>query len=391
MEQVNIHDIEKVLLMGDRFLEFMEQNARLPSMEKKVKEYRIGEVEKMLNKNRKTIIAAEEKGVISKTFKTRGGHRLLTLEQINQLRHYYELHPWRDARDEPIIIANVVTKGGVGKSVNSVTFSHAFAERGYRVLLIDLDPQATSTSTFGYIPDHHVKGPGKGIEDEMTIAPFMSLYELDLKYAIRDTNWNGLKLIPSNLSTYELEYSLISDVIDAKSKDDRQSVFALLRKGIDSVKQDFDIIFIDAPPSFGMIPLSILVASDALLIPSPARMYDFFSTIQFFRMVRETMETLYPGKVYKWMKTLITQYDHRMVDQQKFVTTMRKCFSDFPMNSIFYQAADIQKAASTFQSVFEFKGTQKKTLEMICPIVDELEGMIRSTWAHSPDQINLSS
>lgn len=387
MDTVKLNDIERIIGMGDRFLEVMESKSRMPSREKQVKLYKMGEVEKLLGKHRTTIVAAEEKGIISETTKTKGGHRYLTLKQINDLRDHWGLRPWRDERDEAVVIASAVTKGGVGKSVNSVTFSHALAERGYRVLLIDLDPQATSTSANGYIPDHTEKGPGKGIENEKTIRPFMELEEEDLNYAIRDTNWDGLKLIPSNLDTYQLEYSLMGHVAYGESNEDKQAVFRRLKKGIDKVKNDFDVIIIDAPPSFGMIPLSILVSADALLIPSPARMYDFFSTIQFFRMVQETMTTLSPDKEFKWVKVLITQYDHRLIDQQKFVMAMRECFGEFPLSSIFYNSADVQKSASEFKSVFEFDGTRKKTLDMIEPIVDELESLIRSTWENSPEQV----
>jgi chromosome partitioning protein len=387
MNKVQLNDIERIIGMGDRFLEVMESRSRLPSREKQVKLYKMGEAEKLLGKHRTTIVAAEEKGIISETIKTKGGHRYLTLSQINSLRDHWGIRPWRNELDEALVFGSAVTKGGVGKSVNAVTFAHALAERGYRVLLVDLDPQATSTSANGYIPDHTEKGPGKGIENSMTIRPYMELEEEDLRYAIRDTNWDGLKLIPSNLDTYQLEYSLMGHVAYGESDEDKQAVFRRFKKGIDNIKSDFDIIIIDAPPSFGMIPLSILVAADALLIPSPARMYDFFSTIQFFRMVQETMTTLSPDKEFKWVKVLITQYDHRLIDQQKFVMAMRECFGEFPLSSIFYSSADIQKAASEFKSIFEYVGVRKKTMDMIEPIVDELEALIRSTWKHSPDQV----
>ena len=386
MENVKLSDIEQLIDMGDRFLEIMESSSRLPSREKAPKLYKIGEVATMIGKSRNTIITAEEKGIITETVKTGGGHRYLTLKQINALRAHYNILPWRDPRDEAIIIASAVTKGGVGKSVNTVTFAHGLAEKGYRVAILDLDPQATSTSANGYIPDHVQKGPGKGIEDELTIAPFMELEEQSLSYALRETNWDGLKLIPSNLDTYNLEYSLWKRLADGDTLEEKLVVFRRLRKGIDSIKQDFDVILLDTPPSFGMIPLSILIAADALLIPSPARMYDFFSTIQFFRMVVETMTRIDPDKEYKWMKVLITQYDQRLVDQQKFVTAMRKCFGEFPMNNIFYQSADIQKSASEFKSVMEYEGTRKRTTNMIAPIINELEVLMRSTWEHSPTE-----
>lgn len=385
MKNIRLDDIQTIINMGDRFLEIMEEQSRLPDDVKQPKLYKMGDVEAMLGKSRKTIIAAEERGIISETLKTAGGHRYLTLKQINDLRAHFQIQKWRKPTDEPLVIASAVTKGGVGKSVNTVTFAHALAERGYRVLILDLDPQATTTSAHGYIPDHPDIGLGKGIETEKTIVPFMELDEKTLKSAIRDTSWDGLKLIASNLETYGLEYTLAGHMVRAGSELERKRIFHRLKKGIDTVKYDFDVVLLDAPPSFGFIPLSILVAADALLIPSPARMYDFLSTVQFFRMVREVMSEIDPGKEYKWAKVLITQYAPAKAGQQKFVSAMRKCFGDFPMNNIFYEAADIQNASNDFQSIFEYKKARKKTIDMISPIVDELEGLIRSTWEPSQD------
>lgn len=388
MENIGLDNIESIIEMGDRFLELMESKSRLPSREKQPRYFKIGEVEDFIGKSRPTIIAAEEKGIIDPCSKvSKGGHRWYTLKQINQLRKHYNLLPWRDERDEAVVIGSVVSKGGVGKSVDSVTLAHAFARRGYRVGLIDLDPQATSTSAQGYIPDHIEIGPGKGIDVNSTVFPFMTLdpTKRTLDYALRDTNWDGLKLIPSNLETYNLEYLMFSEIGNIKGDQAaRRNVFQRLSKGINSIKSQFDIIFVDAPPSFGFIPLSILCACDALLVPSPARMYDFFSTIQFFRMVKEAMVELDPGKTYKFFKVLVTQYDQRMADQQKFLNAMRKTFKDFPLNSVFHQSADVQKAASEFKSIYEFSGTQQKTIDMVEQIVSEVEFLVRSTWQHTP-------
>ncbi len=384
MQAVTLDGIENLISLSDKFLELMEENNRSPEVVKPSVNFKIGDICEAVGKDRKTIIALEEKGIIEPKERTPGGHRTgYTLTDLNAVRKHYDLLPWRDERDDCMILACQSFKGGVGKTVQTVCLAHGLALRGYRVLVVDLDPQATTTSSFGYIPDHERKGRGHGIEDELTIAPYMRNDYDAASYSLRDTNWSGIDLIPSNLSNHNLEYDLFSEMGKAGSNEEVIDIFSRLREGLDSVKDNYDVIILDSPPSLGVISLNILQAADGLIVPSPPRMYDFSSTIQFCRMVYQNMSTINKDKEYQFLKILVNQYDQRVADQTRFVDAMRHCFKDYMMQSIFYNSADIQKAASAFKSPYEYKATRKKTIDMIDSVVDEVEALVRSSWTHS--------
>ena len=120
-----------------------------------------------------------------------------TLKQINQFRNHFKTFPRRDPeQDRCLTLAIQTFKGGVGKSVTSVAAAQYFATMGYRVLFVDMDSQASSTSSFGYIPD-------RDIEDNDTLLPFFKGEKDSLHYCIRKTYWEGLDIIPSNLQLYQ--------------------------------------------------------------------------------------------------------------------------------------------------------------------------------------------
>ena len=85
-----------------------------------------------------------------------------TLEQIQAFRRHFGELPWRDpATDQPIVVACQNFKGGVGKSTTCVNLAHYLALKGYRVLVVDTDSQATTTSMFGYVPDAEISRTGR--------------------------------------------------------------------------------------------------------------------------------------------------------------------------------------------------------------------------------------
>lgn len=362
----------------------MEEKNRTPFSMKPSKSFRLRDLSNMTGKDRKTIYSCEERGIITVPERSEGGQRLgYSLQDLNAVRKEYGLLPWRAANDDPMVIAIQNFKGGVGKSVSTVCLSHGLAQKGYRVLVIDMDSQATTTSAFGYIPDHEVKGAGFGIDEEDTVYPFMRGEQFSLNYCMRETNWDQLKLIPSNLQVYQLEYELPAFIARSETQEEWKAILSSLERGINGVKNDFDVILIDSPPSLGMLSLNILQAADALLIPSPPRMYDFSSTVQFLRMAQTSIEKINQEKSYKFIKLMITQYDQRLRDQERFVNAMQNVFGNSLLNNIFYSNSDIQNAASNFKSPYEYENVRKKTIQMIDLIVDEVEKLIRDTWHSS--------
>ncbi len=151
------------------------------------------------------------------------------------------------------IIAIANQKGGVGKTTTSINLSAAMAELGKKVLVIDLDPQGNCTSGFGIEKE----------SIENTVYELM-LDQCSVKNSMTDVeNTPNLKIIPSNVNLAGAEIELI----DLKEKE------YILKNAIDYVKEDFDYIIIDCPPSLNMLTVNAMTTADSVLVPIQCEYY----------------------------------------------------------------------------------------------------------------------
>jgi len=143
---------------------------------------------------------------------------------------------------------------------------------------------------------------------------------------VRKTYFPGVDLIPACLALYEAEIALVLHIAEQETADARREVFAELSYGIQTVADNYDVVLLDSPPALGVISLNVLIAADALVVPTAAKMFDFSSTVQFFRMIRTYVAQLAPEKSYRWISVLTTLFDQRYDSQRQFVDVMRACF-----------------------------------------------------------------
>jgi len=126
-----------------------------------------------------------------------------------------------------------------------------------------------------------------------------------------------------------------------------------LKFGIDTVASAYDLILIDSPPALGMISINVLLAADALLVPSAARMFDFSSTVQFFRMIHAYIGQLDPSKAYRWISVLTTLFDRRYESQKQFFEVMRACFGESVFQRVFFHSSAVINSAAQFNTPYE--------------------------------------
>ena len=343
-----IDKLEQILASSESFLQRMHELGAQPNARKALgRLFSPSEAAQMVGRDRTTLARAEgELGIESPPRNPANNRRVgYTLEQIQAFRVHFGTLPRRDpATDPPLVIACQNFKGGVGKSTTCINFAHYLALKGYRVLVIDTDSQATTTSMFGYVPD-------ADITEEATMLPYLANWrcrrEPGLCRCSQDAATSpNIDLIPACLALYEAEISIVMRVSRQPSREQAVAFFSEFRFGIQTVSDNYDVILVDSPPALGMISINVLLAADALLVPSAARMFDFSSTVQFFRMIHAYIGQLDPQKSYRWISVLTTLFDRRYESQKQFFEVMRACFGESVFQRVFFHSSAVINSAT---------------------------------------------
>jgi len=342
------------------------------------KTWTISEAAELVGRSQQSIRLAEKEGKLPPSQRLESGRRCgYSLSTINLMRELFGTSPRRANSDDPVILSFSNFKGGVGKSSFACHSAQYFAIRGYRVLLVDLDSQASTTTVFGFNPD-------LDITEHDTIAAYLLGDQHSLHYAIKATHWPGIDLIPSALHFYGAEYELAAQVSG------NVPLLESLRAGLDGISGKYDIIILDPPPALGLVSVSALVAANALVIPVPPANIDFASTAHFFGMVIDTLSSLRKHGVtpsYKFVKVALSKYDERKSTQSAIAGMMSQVFGTSLLTTPIKDSAEIDNASARFETVYEqpapltSREVHRRCLAYLDGLNRELEILIRKTWA----------
>jgi chromosome partitioning protein len=292
---------------GEKMVERLRRKAFLPDSRKELNvRFGIAEAAQLLGCSTNRIRMAEEDGRLPPAPPTENGRRPgYNVEELLNMRQVLGASPERAPLDIPAIIAVQNFKGGVGKSTVTTHLAHYFAVQGYRVLVVDCDSQATTTTLFGFNPHFN-------IQREETLYPYLSIdpTQVDLLYAVKHTAWPNVDLIPSNLELFDVEYELAAAGSDGGSV--LAARFRKLKQGLMDLARHYDIVLLDPPPALGTISLAVMQAANALLVPLAATTPDFCSTVQFLSMMDQVINQLQTAGIevdYQFVRLLCSKFD----------------------------------------------------------------------------------
>ena len=203
------------------------------------------------------------------------------------------------------IIAFANQKGGVGKTTSAVNIAASVGILGKKVLLIDLDPQGNTTS-------------GVGINKKNLKATSYELLinETTADKAVIKTEFKNLSVIPSNISLAGAEF----DLYQLDNREYR------LKEQLTQIKADYDYIFIDCPPSLGMITVNALAAADAVIIPMQCEYYALEGLSQLMLTIRKIKQLYNPE--LEICGILITMFNGRLILTMQVISELKKYYSD---------------------------------------------------------------
>lgn len=383
---------KKLFEAGAKAFKGLRDTAISPETEKKLREWGISDTAEMVGRTSQTLRNLEEAGKIPTArlvHKGKRSERVYNLTEINKLRDLFNTRPKKPSTSIPAIIGFINFKGGAGKTTSAICSAQYFAKKGYRVLFIDCDSQGSATQMFGFIPD-------EDFNENDTILNILVGKTRNIKQVIRNTYWGSLDLIPANLTLYNAELMIPTQIAEHYAKTGKQLEFYnQLNASLKQVYNDYDIIILDCPPSMGMISINAIFAANALLVEMPPVIVDFSSTIQFFKMVYEVMERL-PKKVYAFIRILVTKYNGR-VNAMQLKELLHAYFGEYVMANSMIQSEAISKASSNMQTLYEMDkfDSDRKTFDRAVQSADlvneEIENLIHLMWKYSERNIEMSS
>lgn len=221
------------------------------------------------------------------------------------------------------IISIVNQKGGVGKTTTAINLSNALGEIGKKVLLVDIDPQGNSTSGLGF---------NKKELERSSYHLLMGLSEAE--EIIKKTKFKNLYLLPAdmNLAGAELE------LVDTQNRESR------LKIGLEKIKDNFDFIFLDCPPSLGLITLNALTVSDSFLVPIQCEYYALEGLSQLMTTVRTVRKLYNPSLDIEGV--LLTMYDSRLNLTRMVVEEVKRFFPKKVFSTVIPRNVRLSEAPS---------------------------------------------
>ncbi|MTD31217.1 ParA family protein [Planomicrobium sp. YIM 101495] len=220
-----------------------------------------------------------------------------------------------------IAIAN--QKGGVGKTTSSVNLSACLAYLGKKVLLIDIDPQGNATSGVGV---------NKGDVDQCIYEVLIE--DVDVKTIIRETKVENLHVVPATISLAGAEIELVSTI----------SREARLKNALAEVKNDYDYVIIDCPPSLGLLTLNSLTASDSIIIPVQCEYYALEGLSQLLSTIRLVQKHLNHDLMIEGV--LLTMLDARTNLGIQVIEEVKKYFQEKVYHTIIPRNVRLSEAPS---------------------------------------------
>ena len=321
-----------------------------------------------------------------------GGRRSYGANQITQLRDYLAatrprealaFQPRRRAGEKLQIIAVANFKGGSAKTTTALYLSQFLALEGFRVLAIDLDPQASLSGMFGRQPEFDVG-------DNETLYGSLR-YDSDrrpMREIARPTYFEGVSLAPGNLELMEFEHHTPRAMLE-RSHRGEDLFFRRVGAAIREVENDFDFVVIDCPPQLGYLTMGALNAATALLVTIHPQMVDVASMSQFLLMTSDVMSVIEDagGKLdYDFIRYVVTRHDPNDVPETQIVALLRSLFGADVLKATVWRSTAIANAGLTKQSLYELekasvgRAAYERALESVNAANREVLGLLQRAW-----------
>ncbi len=302
--------------------------------------------------------------------------RIYNYNEINYIRDVIGKRPNRPdgAQCTRVVFSNL--KGGVAKTTMSLHFAQYLAREGYHVLLVDADPQATTTGTFGFIPDLDLHN-GDDLFPALTEAP------TQIATAIHRTHWDTLDLIPARLALQYTDWQLSQP--DERHNQTLGPPPVRLHRALKTIEEQYDVVVVDTPPSLGMLSLNAIAAASLIIMPIVPHMYDISSSVQYFRIL-EQICALYEREINVQRLAILLAKVDTSTETLNNIAVINGAYGELILSNRMGLTKELQKSASDQVSIYEIdqprgsRDTYNRAIMMLDSVNAEILLAVRQLW-----------
>lgn len=315
-----------------------------------------------------------------------GGKREFPLNEARQWTREYRRQRMRPPGERAVTIAIGNFKGGVSKTTSTMVLAQGLSLRGHRVLAIDCDPQGSLTTLHGILPSAEV-------DSDMTILPLCEQEATDIRYAIRSTYWDGIDLVAAAPFVFSAEFQLPA----MQLRDPKAKFWAVLDAGLDSVRDLYDVILIDTPPSLSYVTINALWAADGLIVPVPPSGMDFSSSAQFWSLLSDLGVGLdkrsgEDAKTFDFLHVLLSRVDAADQAAPAVRQWIAATYGEYMLPVEIPKTTVTSNKAAEFSTVYDVQKydgaakTYKRAVDAYDRFVELIEESICQTWRNRAER-----
>lgn len=310
-----------------------------------------------------------------------GGKREFTLAEARTWARSYRSEKMRPRGQRAICLAVANFKGGVSKTTSSMILAQGLSLRGHRVLAIDIDPQGSLTTLHGFLPETDVT-------EDMTISPLCHGETSDITPAIRSTYWDGLDLVAAAPFLFSAEFALPS----MQMRDTSARFWNVLNAGLEPVRDLYDVIVIDTPPSLSYVTINGLWAADGIVVPIPPSGLDFASSAQFWSLLADlggnldSQDPTGSNKAFDFLHILLSRVDPSDAASPAVRQWIQATYGEFVLPVEIPKTTVTSNKAAEFATVYDVQSydgaakTYKRAVDAYDRFVDLIEESVVEAW-----------